>query len=82
MPVSLRRHVEAKEFDGKRLVKGTPVQPAMASLAKENEGIIMHFEKQPNGKFRAKMSYEEFFGDVTRNLAECLPRNIKKYLDV
>jgi hypothetical protein len=55
--------------------------PKMAGLPKETTGIRMIFKKQPNGKLRAVMNYEEFSGNVTRNLAECLPANIRKYLD-
>jgi hypothetical protein len=65
----------------KRLTSGMKNVPKMEGLPKEGTGINMYFQKQPNGKFRVKMSYEEFVGDVTKNFKECMIPTVRKYLD-
>lgn len=65
-----------------RLTTGVKNAPKMAGLPKETTGAEITFKKQPNGKLRANLSYEEFSGDVTKNFAQCMPSTIKKYLDI
>jgi len=65
-----------------RLTHGMANAPKMVGVPKEGTGLQMAFTKQPNGKFRVKMAYEEFNGDVTRNFAECMLPSVKKYLDL
>ncbi len=65
-----------------RLTKGMKRAPKMVGLPKETTGIEMTFKKQPNGKFKVNMNYEEFAGDVTKNFAQCMPSAVKKYLDL
>ncbi|MFA5126150.1 MAG: hypothetical protein WC462_04060 [archaeon] len=65
----------------KRLTLGMKNAPKIAGLPKETTGIKMAFVRQPNGKFRVQMSYEEFIGDVTKNFSECMLPSMKKYLD-
>ncbi len=65
----------------KRLTRGMRgAAPKMKGLPKETTGLKIHFEKQPSGRFRVKMSYEEFSGDVTKNFKECMLPSLKKYL--
>lgn|GEM_PF-3878850 len=65
-----------------RLTKGIPNPPKVVGLPKENTGMYIRFVKQPSGRFKVKMSYEEFFGDVTKNFAECMLPSMKKYLEM
>lgn len=65
-----------------RLTKGRSKKPLLANTVKETEGLVIFFQKQPNKKFRVRLSYEEFSGDVTKNFAACVQGSLKKYLDV
>lgn len=65
----------------KQLTRGLPNPPKMTETAKENEGMELILIKQPNGRFRANLTYEEFSRDVTRNLKLFMPEQLKKHLD-
>lgn len=64
-----------------RLTHNLPKRPIMSGMVKETEGIKLQFVKQPSGKYRVTMAYEEFAGDVTKNFAECMPSTMRKYLE-
>ena len=66
----------------KRLTHGMSNAPKMVGLPKETTGLSINFVKQPNGKFRVNMAFEEFSGDVTKNFSECMLPSLKKYLDM
>lgn len=57
-------------------------KPRMKTSPKENTGAAINFVKQKNGKFRVKLRYEEFSGDVTNRFSKFMLPSVKKYLDI